>query len=413
MLETMRSGAWLDDERLVRYPLIIALIAFIGLVILWTGGPTPLTDRLGKPIGSDFSGVWTAGRMLLEGNATGLFDPAQHFAYQQQVHGNADIHVYGWHYPPFFLAVAALLATMPYLMALLVWQAATLGALLVVLNRIIPDQRRLVTVAALGFPATMITIAHGHNAFLSAALIGGGLVLLDRRPILAGILIGFLAYKPQFGLVLPLVLALGGHWRAFVSAGATVVAMAALSTLLLGPEVWTAFIAGAAFTRDVVLEQGATGWFKIQSAFSAVRAHGGSLKVAYLVQGAVTLAVMVTLALAVLRGADKRLVAAMTATAALLATPYCMDYDMAILSVAIAFAVSHGLERGFAAFEKTVYAAAWAVPLLARSVMKLTGLPLGLTVMLALFIVLAHRAIADTAGASTLTAWRQARGTPL
>ena len=48
-----------------------------------------------------------------------------------------------------------------------------------------------------------------------AALIAFALVQLDRRPVLAGILFGLLAYKPQFGLMIPLVLIATQRWRAF------------------------------------------------------------------------------------------------------------------------------------------------------------------------------------------------------
>ena len=60
----------------------------------------------------------------------------------------------------------------------------------------------------------LINIGHGQNGFLTAALLGGALVVLDRRPILAGILIGLLVYKPQYGLMIPIVLAVSGRWRA-------------------------------------------------------------------------------------------------------------------------------------------------------------------------------------------------------
>lgn len=409
MLEVLRNGSWLDKERLERYPVIFAVLGFVSLLVIWATGPNAMTDAMGRPIATDFSGVWTAGRMLLEGNATGLFDPLQHFAYQREVFANDKISVYGWHYPPFFLAVAALLATMPYLVALFVWQAGTFAAMTAVLRRIVPTHTGYVTLLAIGFPATLVTLGHGHNSFLSTALIGGGLLLLERRPVLAGVLIGLLAYKPQFGIVVPLVLALGGHWRAFASASATVVAMVAVSTLLLGTEVWTAFLQHAGFTRDVVLEQGGTGWHKIQSAFSAVRALGLPVSLAFTVQAAVSLGVMATLALLVVRRADHRLIAAATATAALLATPYCLDYDMAILAVAIAFATAHALERGFAPYEITLLAFVWVTPLVARSLMLATGIPLGLIAMLLLFAMIAKKALAELPDTALMFNWRPLR----
>ena len=407
MLSTIRSGDWLTEERARVYALMIAVIGAASLIFIWTTGG-PMTDRFGRPIATDFSGMWTAGRMLVGGDAIGLFDPDRHFAFQRQVFGNPGIDVFGWHYPPFFLAIAALLALMPYVPALLVWQATTFALYLAAVRAIAPAHR-LVLAAAVGFPAVFVTLGHGHNAFLTAGLLGFGLFWLGRRPVLAGICIGLLAYKPQFGLVLPVVMLLGGHWRAVVSAGVTVTVMSLGVTLWLGPEVWLAFLKGAVFTREVILEQGITGWYKIQSTFSAFRSFGAPLALAYGAQFAVTGAVIATLALMTWRGADSRLLAAMTATGALLATPYCLDYDMTILGIAVAFAVVHGVEKGFAPYEKSLLALVWFVPLAARGMMMTTGLPLGVLVMAAFFAFTARRALADCP--DTLSSrWSLARG---
>jgi alpha-1,2-mannosyltransferase len=396
MLAAIRMGTWVTAERARAYSVILLAIGTAALLFVWlTGGPT--TDRFGRPIGTDFSGMWTAGRMLLAGDATGLFDPATHFAFQRQFHGAPDVDVFGWHYPPFFLAVAALLALMPYVPALLVWQASTFALYLAAIRVIVPPVPNLALVAA-AFPAVLVTIGHGHNAFLTSGLFGLGLVLLQRRPVVAGVLIGLLAYKPQFGLVLPVVLIVGGHWRAVAAASATVLAMTGLVTAALGPEIWQAFLKGAVFTREVILEQGNTGWHKIQSTFSALRSFGAPLGLAYAGQFAVTLGVVATLALCVWYRGDPRRLAAMTAVGALLATPYCLDYDMTLLGVAIAFSVAHGVEKGFAPFERSLLAAVWLVPLLARPVMMLTGLPLGVGVMLVYFAFLARAAHGERPG---------------
>ncbi len=394
MLSTIRSGDWLTEERARVYALMIAVIGGASLLFIWTTGG-PMTDRFGRPIATDFSGMWTAGRMLVGGDTLGLFDPDSHFAFQRQVFGNPGIDVFGWHYPPFFLAIAALLALMPYVPALVVWQASTFALYLAAVRTIAPSHR-LVLVAAIGFPAVFVTLGHGHNAFLTAGLLGLGLYWLGRRPVLAGICIGLLAYKPQFGLVLPVVMVLGGHWRAVASTGLTVAVMSLGVTVWLGPEVWLAFLEGAAFTREVILEQGITGWYKIQSTFSAFRSFGAPLPLAYGAQVAVTGTVIATLALTAWRGADSRLLAAMTATGALLATPYCLDYDMTILGIAVAFAAAHGVEKGFAPYEKSLLALVWFVPLAARGVMMTTGLPVGVVVMAAFFAFTARRALADT-----------------
>ena len=58
----------------------------------------------------------------------------------------------------------------------------------------------------------------GQNGFLTAALIGGTLYLMPMRPVLAGICLGLLSYKPQYGLLFPLVLIAASQWTVFVSA---------------------------------------------------------------------------------------------------------------------------------------------------------------------------------------------------
>ena len=77
---------------------------------------------------------------------------------------------------------------------------------------------------------------------------------LDRRPILAGVLLGLLSYKPQFGVMIPLVLIASTRWRAFTSAAATVLVLVIVTTLAFGADIWQAFADSMPFTREVVLE---------------------------------------------------------------------------------------------------------------------------------------------------------------
>jgi hypothetical protein len=90
--------------------------------------------------------------------------------------------------------------------------------------------------------------------------------------------------------------------------------------------------------------------------------------------------------------------AAALATASLLATPCVLDYDLVVLAVAIAFFARHGLASGFRDYEISLFAAAWMVPLLTRAIAGITGLPLGLAVMLVLYALTLMRAVQDGAG---------------
>jgi hypothetical protein len=247
----------------------------------------------------------------------------------------------------------------------------------------------------IGFPAVFVNLGHGHNGFLTAALFGMALLQLDRTPVLAGVLFGCIAYKPQFGILVPIVLAASGRWRAFAAAAATVAVLTVVVTVVFGLDIWSAFLASTRFTRSVVLEQGETGWHKIQSVFSAVRMWGGGIPVAYAVQGAVTLAVATALAWLWRSRTAFALKAAALAIGTILATPYSLDYDLMLLAPAIAFLAADGMQRGFRPWEKTLLAALWLVPIITRPVAQTTFVPLAVVLMLTIFVRLLQRAMTE------------------
>jgi glycosyl transferase family 87 len=382
MWRQVRSGAWLTRERLRVYPMIL-LAAFVAAMAIWIALADGLVDRNGQPIGTDFSNVWAAGRLALDGQPDGPYDLSRQYAAERAIFDGRDVPLYGWHYPPIFLLVAAALALIPYGWALFVWNAATLAAYLVTIRAILPRPETILL--ALAFPAVFVNLGHGQNGFLTAALLGGALVLLDRRPFVAGTLIGLLAYKPQFGVLIPLVLLATGRWRVIAAAIVTVLVASAAALALFGVKAWSAFIASSTFTREVVLEQGGPGWEKIQSLFAAVRMWGGSIEFAYAAQSALALAVAVSLIWLWRSRATDELKGAALACGCLLATPYVLDYDLVALAVAIAYLARHGFARGFRDYEISLLAFAWLVPLVARSAAGTVGLPLGLIAVLAVY----------------------------
>jgi hypothetical protein len=400
-LEFFRSGDFvtLARARLWAVALLIGFAAAIAALFFTAHG---LSDYQGRPLGTDFSNIYVAGQSAHAGDAISPFDPARQYAHEQALFGKATP-FYGWHYPPFFLLIAAPLARLSYIPALIVWQLATLalylGAIALLLrNSAAPQLSRDRTwlLLALAFPAVFVNLTHGHNGFLTAALMAGALALLDSEPVVAGILFGLLAYKPQFGLLIPIALVASGRWRAIFAAAATVAALAALVTILFGAGVWQAFLDSTSFTRSAVLEDGGAGFFKIQSVFACVRMWGGAVPLAYAVQGAVTLALAVAVFFVWRSGAAREIRGALLCVAALLATPYSFDYDMMVLAPAIALMVSDGAARGFAPYEKMIVAGLWLVPFVARPLAAATFIPLGVPMMLAAAIylsapVLMHR----------------------
>lgn len=386
----LKSGEWLTATRARSYSLMLLGFCVIA-TLAWIALSDSLLDRNGKPLGTDFSNVYAAGKLTWQGRAADAYEPALQHAAEKAVFGGREVPFFGWHYPPFFFAIAFAVAAFSYAWGLAIWIASSFAAYLLVIRTILPRPETLLVTAA--FPATFVNIGHGQNGFLTAALLGGALHLLDRRPWLAGVLIGCLAYKPQFGVLIPIALLAGTRWRTIGTATGTVAALIALSLLTLGGDVWHAFADSLKFTQGVVLEQGDTGWEKIQSIFSALRMWGATVHTAYAVQIALGLALAASIAWLWQSDAAFELKAAALATGSLLATPYVLDYDLVVLAVAIVYFTRHGLKSGFGSFEISLLGAAWAVPLLSRGVAGVTGIPLALLVLLALHSFIVRRAL--------------------
>jgi len=257
------------------------------------------------------------------------------------------------------LFATAALALIPYTAASLIWLGATLPAYVAAVRAIVGERAGIF--AALGFPAVLWNATAGQNGFLTAALIGGTLGLMERHPTFAGICLGLLSYKPHFGLLFALVLLADRRWRVFVTAAVVTIVMAALSWLAFGAATWEAFVHWMPITSRVVLSEGGADWRHLQSLFGFVRAHGGSETLAWSVQAAMALMLATSLCWLWRSRAPFELKAAALAAGALLATPYLYIYDLVALAIPVAFLLRLALARGFLASEVAGLLAAGAL----------------------------------------------------
>ena len=403
-LSLLRDGDFLTRERALLWAggFLVAFAAAILFLAVTAHGPN---DYRNRPLGTDFSSFYAAGALARDGVPEAAYDPARHHEQERATFGE-DTPYYAWAYPPVFLLVAAPLAALPYVPALIVWQLATLALYLAATGWLWrraagepAGSGREVLLAAIAFPAVFVNLTHGQNGFLTAALFAAALATLDKRPVLAGLFFGLLAYKPQFGLLIPLVLAATGRWRSFAAAGATVVALVALSTLLFGADVWRDFLSSLQAAGATILDRDAVGYNKMQSVFAAVRLWGGPSDFAYAAQAITSLGVAAALVVLWRSQASMAGKGAGLCLGALLATPFCFDYDMMLLAPAIVLLAADGRARGFFPYEKTVLAALWLVPIAARGVAGTTHIPLGLIVMALAFAFTVRRGVRQTSPA--------------
>ena len=304
-----------------------------------------ILDENGLGIPTDFVNVWSAGKLVLDGHPALAYDwdiqkQVQVAALGQSYPGN-----FAWHYPPPFLFVASLLAHFPYTVAFIGWAAASLVPYVAVMRGIVG--RPFGLLLALAFPVVLTNTLVGQNGFLTASLIGGALYLMPARPVLSGICLGLLSYKPQYGLLFPLVLIAASQWTVFFTAGAVAVAMALASWLAFGTESWQAFFHWMPMFSQAFLTEGRAPWGKMQSIFAVVRYFGGTEPIGWLFQWIMSATVAVVLTLVWRSRISYPLKAAALATGTLLITPYLFLYDLMVLAIAMAFLVRIGLSKGF------------------------------------------------------------------
>src|SRR5258706_252313 len=197
---------------------------------------------------------------------------------------------------------------------------------------------------------------------------------MPMRPVLSGICLGLLSYKPQYGLLFPLVLIAASQWTVFVTAAIVAVAMAALSWLAFGTESWQAFFHWLPMFSQAFLTEGKAPWWKLQSLFALVRFFGGTEQLAWILQWIMTAIIGVGLVLMWRSPVRYSLKAAALAAGTLLTTPYLFMYDTMVLAIAVAFLVRIGLKTGFRRYELPALACAFALIV----TFIFTGAPVGL-----------------------------------
>ncbi len=311
----------------------VAGVAFV--VVLFQHTAVGLTDGTGRPFGDDFINYWSSAYLSWHGRAAESYDWNAFHAFEKGVVGAA-LDFYHDSYPPVLPLLTAPLAFIPYVPALFVWLIVSWLCFYVALRAAAPHAVML----ALATPAVFVNALGGQNGTWTAAILGGGLTLLDRRPLVAGALFGLLVVKPQLGILLPFALVAGGYWRAIAATAVTATALIAASYVLFGAETWTAYAQNLPVLRHLILEDGTGVWHRMLSVFVFARRLGVSVPVAYATQVVAALIAAAVVAAAWYRDLAPPAKYALLVLGTFLATPYLQDYDLVIGAFIVAWLVA-------------------------------------------------------------------------
>jgi len=304
------------DPRRVILGSMIGLLAYISLRLFLR------TAEL-QPIGLDFSCFWTGAHVAV-GNRARLYDFTYVTQQQAWLIGHR-LHMRPFIYPPSSLPLFLPFGAMAYWPAYGLWVVLT-GALFLAASL-----RAGAKWWILAFPPLAYVAVCGQITFLIGALVTAGLVLRP-RPILAGVLFGLAGCaKPQILVLLPLALVADRQWRTIGAAAVTAGVLAALSAAIWGVGLWADWLAALPRFQQANLAIPSLARTMV-TPYAALRGAGLPGAWAWLLIPPVLLAVWTVFRRTL--DVPTRLLALIGGT--LLIIPYAMNYEMALLTPAVA-----------------------------------------------------------------------------
>jgi hypothetical protein len=309
----------------------------------------------------DFTVFWTASRMAESGRALQAYDPD---FLQQAVRQLRPLYqwVFGWYYPPAFYLMVYPLGWLPLGLSYLFFCLISLLGLGGLLYRLLKWEGVLWGVLS---SATLLNFFTGQNGLLTAAVAATALWNLEKRPILAGVLIGVLSIKPQLGILFPFALIAGGYWRTLWVAGISTLLFMGGAVAILGIDTFQAWFQVIPLSR-VTFEDQYMAWILMPTLFSLGRQLGFPVAQAYAGQALCALLAIwaVWQGWRSLRKAPAALRYALLMMASILATPYAYYYDLTWAMVSLVWLVSDIRPEAWQLWEKVLLGLVWISPLL-------------------------------------------------
>ncbi len=330
--------AWTPRDRKTAWLCTILIAAFLWFLV--AAIHIQVDVEVGKPyLSGDFFALWSWAKIASNHPVAELYDAGKlHDA--QLALGMLPLEQAPFPYPPTFLLMLWPLGFLSYGAAYAAWIGVTLPLCLLA-SCAGARGKAPMAVATLLAPTTAVCLVCGQSGFLLAALLVGGLRLLPRRPVLAGVLFGLLAYKPQFGILLPVALVAAGQWRCIAAACATTAGLVVVTVAAFGASMWETWwralpVYAAWFYKVMVANP------LMPTVLTNLQRLGASQGLARAAQVAAALAAGIVVWRAWRRLPHSLAVPALLA-ATCLATPYAFVYDLPMLSSAVFLFAAHRL----------------------------------------------------------------------
>ncbi len=334
------------------------------------------------PWHTDFIPFYAAGTLVRDGRGGEAYDDRVLAEAVTKTVGEPIVGLH-WLYPPGMLLVTWPLAFLPALPAYLFWLALGLAGAGFVTWRLAPHTALPLLLPLC--PAVVYCAMTGQVSLFAMALAGGGFLLLQRRPALAGILFGVLTLKIQLALLLPFCLLAGRNYRTLAWMAAAAVFIQVLGIALAGPESALSFLrASSSDLAYVAVRPNLLA--RMPTVYSLLIGLTGNQTLSLTVQSLVCLATIAAVA-TVWRRTDDIVARSLSWSAgALLAVPYLFDYDLAIFLIPLAAIGWRASQRGIGLADVAVMTLLWSASFVMKYVAILAGFqpgPIGAAALLA------------------------------
>jgi len=390
----------LQKKLVLGFALVLALQTCLNLALYFS-------QVHGGHFGGDFVSFWNAARHARQGDIPAIYDVGRWRAF---LLSGADDPAPWFVYPPFALFGLWPLGTMTYNHAILAWSLAPLpfyfGLLYLLARRSLraqmaeaPARAFFVLVFAAALPLLSANLFAGQTGAFVAVFLFGAAYFWNSRPALAGICIGFLAIKPQMGLLLPFALFAACNFRAILSAAATILVACAAATAWLGAGIWSDYLHMTQLFGGLI-GRGHGGIRQlVVGPYVSLQAAGLPAILAGILQALITLTLLGVIIYVFSRwkvsrsegnkddgGMDLRL--GLLAAGMLLATPYSLSYDTPLLMLAVVPLLARIWCRGWTAMELAAFSSLIILPF-AQPLLLKSHIPFGfLAVALSFWVLL-------------------------
>lgn len=328
-----------------------AMSLFVAAFVLYGSYPAGgyLVDGQGYIFGRDFLNFWHYGIAAWGDDAIRFYDPWFYNGVLDRLIPGYDYPDQSWSYPPHYMLLAAPFGLVGYNWALAIYSGLGLLAYWkVIVSGFGGTGQR---VALIAMPTVTVFLLCGQVSAFLAVLLVAIYRTLDRRPMVAGLLIALLTVKPQLGLLIPFFLMMTGRWKVFLWAAAGTVGFIGLSLALHGVELWRYYLTdGIALQSTTMVDSNVVVTGLMPTVFVDMIQLGADRQAAMAAQAAAALVAVFFMWQTIRATRDRFLQFAALLAASFVVTPYLMSYDTLVLGWVMAMLAERDRMSGYQAW---------------------------------------------------------------